>query len=301
MSEILQMKGLVLEEKDQERRSEINLTLESHDIYALVGEQRMGKTALLSIIAGVHPAMNGTVQIAGVVNNFKEVSVAFQFSTLYPYLPVVDNIQLLSTNIGATHRIIKNLFESPKDFLAKKVAHLSDFEKQMICLAICLSKPAKIYLLDEPFKWGDQDEVGLASLKELITQLASHGCSFLITSDQWQGIDDFFNRLGMFYEGRLIAEFDLIEERKDDYAPSLRLTTEEEISCDVINLMDEVFIADQIDANEWIVKLHSQKLINQFTDELVMQSIPVKKVEVLAREIDWSLRYLELIAGEEDV
>lgn len=301
MSEILQIEGLDLYGTDKNISSSMKLTLNSHDIYALVGEGKVGKTALLSIISGMRPIQEGIVRIDGIVNNFKQVSIAFQYSTLYPYLPVVDNIQLLSTNIGATHRIIKKLFDSPKIFLSKKVYQLSNFEKQMICLAICLSKSAKIYLLDEPFKWGQENEALLTSLKQLILQFAKQGCCFLITSNRWNDVDDLFNRLGMFYEGRLIAEYDLVEERKEDYAPSLKMTTTEEITCEVINLMDEVFWADQIDANQWIVKLHSQHLIEQFTNELVMQAMPVEKVEVLRRDTDWSLRYFERIAGEEDV
>ena len=73
----------------------INLSLKTHDVYALVGANGTGKTTLLSILAGLVCSDGGSININKKGNKGNPTSIAFQPTSLYPFLSGKDNLALL--------------------------------------------------------------------------------------------------------------------------------------------------------------------------------------------------------------
>ena len=142
-----------------------NLSVESGDIFALLGDSGSGKSSALRFIAGLENAMNGSVVLDGadlslngvhsVKPELREIGMVFQDYALFPHMTVFQNI-----SFGIDHLSKKSQTEKVASLLEfislkgieKKYPHqLSGGEQQRVSLARALANSPKLLLLDEPF------------------------------------------------------------------------------------------------------------------------------------------------------
>src|SRR5271163_337209 len=76
--------------------SDVSMSLRTGEIVALLGRSGSGKSTLLRIISGLTRPTEGTVAISGepVVGPAKDVAMVFQSFALFPWLDVLDNVEL---------------------------------------------------------------------------------------------------------------------------------------------------------------------------------------------------------------
>ena len=76
--------------------SDVSLRMKTGEIVALLGRSGSGKSTLLRLIAGLTRPTQGTVKIGGelVVGPAKEVAMVFQSFALFPWLDVLDNVEI---------------------------------------------------------------------------------------------------------------------------------------------------------------------------------------------------------------
>src|SRR5215471_5450254 len=74
----------------------VSLKLGTNEIVSLLGRSGCGKSSLLRIIAGLLPASEGKVSIAGqpVVGPAGDVAMVFQTFALFPWLTVQENVEI---------------------------------------------------------------------------------------------------------------------------------------------------------------------------------------------------------------
>jgi NitT/TauT family transport system ATP-binding protein len=139
--------------------SDVSLSLKAGEIVALLGRSGSGKSTLLRIISGLTRPTEGTVTISGeAVNNpAKDVAMVFQSFALFPWLDVLDNVEMglradgvpleetRKRALQAIDTIGLDGFESayPKE--------LSGGMRQRVGFARALVMQPKILLMDEPF------------------------------------------------------------------------------------------------------------------------------------------------------
>ncbi len=78
----------------------VDFTVHKGEIHALMGENGAGKSILMSILAGVHQADEGTIKIRGELQHFTSpldairagVGMVFQSFKLFPSLTIAENI-----------------------------------------------------------------------------------------------------------------------------------------------------------------------------------------------------------------
>ena len=75
---------------------DISLDLKDREIVSLLGRSGCGKSTLLRILAGLMPASTGSVRIGGrtVDGPAPEVAMVFQSFALFPWLTVLENVEL---------------------------------------------------------------------------------------------------------------------------------------------------------------------------------------------------------------
>ena len=76
--------------------SDVSLSLKTGEIVALLGRSGSGKSTLLRLIAGLTRPTQGTVTISGEPVNgpAKDVAMVFQSFALFPWLDVLDNVEI---------------------------------------------------------------------------------------------------------------------------------------------------------------------------------------------------------------
>lgn len=148
--------------KDKKILDNINLSLKSGEVLAVVGNSGSGKSTLLKILAGIIEDFKGNIYF-----NEKDVTqlslknrkfiLMFQDDELFPHMTIFDNVAFgLKMENKSKDFIEKEVDKYLKlvelsDHKDKYPSQLSGGEKQRIALARSLIVRPKMLLLDEPF------------------------------------------------------------------------------------------------------------------------------------------------------
>jgi heme exporter protein A len=146
---------------------DINFSVESNQTMLVRGKNGSGKTSLLRVLAGYIKNYSGNILFNGNnIKNDKELLSEFRFlgqkNTLKGNLSVQQNIamwELIYQVKSDTNEISKIL--NIEQILNVDINSLSDGQKKRISLARLIISNAKVWLLDEPLVYLDQDKIDL--------------------------------------------------------------------------------------------------------------------------------------------
>lgn len=174
---------------------DLNLTVSSGEIVALLGSSGCGKTSTLRMIAGFEDVSNGSITLGGkaihtLPPSQRGVAMAFEAYSLYPPLTIGDNIAfaLKSSTLPANEqqRRVKDMAEmlDIAAILNRYPSSVSGGQQQRASLGRALVRDAGLYLLDEPM--GQLEPQLRAILRGRIkAYLRQHKCTtILVTHDQ---------------------------------------------------------------------------------------------------------------------
>jgi NitT/TauT family transport system ATP-binding protein len=137
----------------------VSMSLKTGEIVALLGRSGCGKSTLLRIISGLIRPTEGMVTIAGeaVTGPAEDVSMVFQSFALFPWLNVLDNVEIGPRANGVPleetrQRALKAIDTIGLDgFESAYPKELSGGMRQRVGFARALVMQPKILLMDEPF------------------------------------------------------------------------------------------------------------------------------------------------------
>lgn len=182
----------------------INLTVPTGSLTALLGPSGCGKTTLLRIIAGLEEASSGKILFDGedvTEKHVRERKVGFMFQhyALFRHMNVFDNIAfglqvLPRKNRPGKAQIEEKVFTLLKLVQLEQLAkaypdQLSGGQRQRIALARALATEPKLLLLDEPF--GALDAKVRKELRLWLRQIHHELgiTSILVTHDQEEALE----------------------------------------------------------------------------------------------------------------
>ena len=168
----------------------LDLTLLPNEWVSLLGYSGVGKSTLLRLIAGLDT--QGKIQ--GNIIFHPNIRVAWlpQKDTLYPWLSIIDNVQLENVLFGnksaKTTLQAKALLEQVgmSEHLHKNCYQLSGGQKQRVALARVLMQNADLVLLDEPFS--ALDAISRYQLQNLAYELLKNKSVLLVTHDPQEAL-----------------------------------------------------------------------------------------------------------------
>src|SRR5438270_5952259 len=94
---MLEIKHLCKEFSDTYATSDLSLTIEQGEFFALLGPSGCGKTTLLRMIAGLESPTSGEIwfngrRIDGLSPHERQFNMVFQKYALFPHLSVLENV-----------------------------------------------------------------------------------------------------------------------------------------------------------------------------------------------------------------
>jgi branched-chain amino acid transport system ATP-binding protein len=136
---------------------DFELSAEPGQIVALVGPNGAGKTTLLMTIAGLLPALGGSVEIGGHVVKKGNARAAVRAGlvlvpddrALFRGLTVTENLRLAGRRGGTTAEQTLGYFPALKQRLKVAAGALSGGEQQMLAIGRALMQDPKVLLIDE--------------------------------------------------------------------------------------------------------------------------------------------------------
>ncbi|MFT4268230.1 MAG: sulfate ABC transporter ATP-binding protein [Xenophilus sp.] len=197
--------------------SDVNLTVDSSELIALLGPSGCGKTTLLRIIAGLESPDSGTISFYGedttdVHVRERKVGFVFQHYALFRHLTVFENVAFglrvrprdqrpSEAQIRKKVHDLLNLVQL--DWVADRYPpQLSGGQRQRIALARALAVEPRVLLLDEPF--GALDAKVRKELRRWLRRLHDelHVTSIFVTHDQEEALE-VADRVVVINKGRI--------------------------------------------------------------------------------------------------
>jgi len=175
---------------------DINLTIERHEIVAVIGPSGCGKSTLLNMIAGLYAPTRGSIVYKGstVADVNTDVGYMTQKDNLLPWRSVRDNVAFPLELAGTpkteraerADRVIRHV--GLDGFEDRFPNELSGGMRKRACLARMLLYGAETALLDEPFAALDA-QLKLA-MHDLVLRLAAENKQtvVLVTHDLMEAV-----------------------------------------------------------------------------------------------------------------
>lgn len=165
--------------------SALNLSVDSGQVYGILGPNGSGKTTTLGMILEVVAPSGGEFQWFDGMNNVKarqQIGAILETPCFYSYLTAVQNLRIVghikNCGTGNIDSILKkvNLYERRND----KFKSYSLGMKQRLSIGAALLSNPPVLILDEPTNGLDPE--GIAEVRNLINQIAADGKTIIMAS-----------------------------------------------------------------------------------------------------------------------
>lgn len=209
----LQIKGLVKKFGDNYAVKHIDLNIDQHEIFALLGSSGCGKSTLLRMLAGMETPTEGSIILDGqditkLAPYDRPINMMFQSYALFPHMTVAQNIAFgLKQDKVPTDEIKERVDEMLRlvqmsQYAQRKPHQLSGGQQQRVALARSLAKRPKLLLLDEPLGALDK-KLRQQTQLELVNTLEKVGVTcIMVTHDQEEAMT-MASRVAIMSEGQL--------------------------------------------------------------------------------------------------
>lgn len=284
---ILTLNNLSKKYKKHSVLQNINLSIDSPGIYALVGPNGVGKTTLLNIITNILPASSGSVEILGETNKnykvFKEIAYLQDNSILFDYLSGFDHLKYVCDihNIHKKRIVEVAAYVGMETYLKKIVGSYSLGMKQHLLLAMALINNPKLLLMDEPLNGLDPTSAIL--MRKILLELVKKNTTIILSSHNLGEIDRVTKQVLFLKDGNLI-EVDMNKHETISYLIEL-FNPEEGYGI----LIEQGFKVEE--TGNGIIKIDtSSDKLDYIISELKRRSIVIKDIQ---KEISGSEKLYE--------
>lgn len=202
----------------------VDFTLRSGEIHALVGENGAGKSTLIKVLTGVYPLDAGEIIMCGrtIMPNSpleaqkENISTVYQEVNLCPNLTVAENIF-----IGREPRKLglidwKTINKRAKELMTrlnmdidvtKTLDNFSVAVQQMVAIARAVDVSAKVLILDEPTS--SLDEAETQHLFTVVRKLKEEGLGIVFVTHFLDQIYELCDRITVLRNGELVGAYDI--------------------------------------------------------------------------------------------
>ncbi len=221
---VLSMQGIGKEFQGVKALQNVNFTLRSGEIHALMGENGAGKSTLIKVLTGVYELDSGKILMGepqtSIVNRSPQeaqkngISTVYQEITLCPNLSVAENLfigreprRFGLIDWKTMNRKSKELLER-LDIEVSPTCQLDDCSiavQQMIAIARAVDTNCRVLILDEPTSSLDDDEVG--KLFALMRKLKADGVGIIFVTHFLEQVYEVCDRITVLRNGTLVGEY----------------------------------------------------------------------------------------------
>lgn len=208
----IQVNGISKTYGDVQALEDINLDINSGELFGLIGPDGAGKTTLFRILATLLLPDSGTATVAGwdVVKDLRQIRHDLGYMpgrfSLYQDLTVEENLNFFATIFGTTiernYELIKDIYQQIEPFRKRRAGQLSGGMKQKLALSCALIHAPRVLFLDEPTT--GVDAVSRQEFWEMLKRLKAKNITILVSTpymDEAQLCD----RVALIQQGKILT------------------------------------------------------------------------------------------------
>jgi len=225
MTAMLEMRGVSKSFAGVQALRDVNFTVETGQIHALVGENGAGKSTLMKVLSGVYPHgdYEGSIIFDGEERRFRDINdsealgiiIIHQELALIPLMSIAENIFLSHPparfgviDRNATYRRTEELLaqvglrERPDTL----ITDLGVGKQQLVEIAKALSKRVRLLILDEPT--ASLNEADSAALLDRLLEFRRQGIASILISHKLTEVARVADRITVLRDGRTVDSID---------------------------------------------------------------------------------------------
>lgn len=224
MYPLLHMQGISKSFAGVPALSDAQLTIQSGEIHALIGQNGAGKSTMIKVLNGAYSKDAGDIKFQDQVVNFRSphqaqlggVSTIFQEVNLVGYRSVTENIVLGQEpkrfgmiDWSAAHKMAEKAvqrFGLDVD-VRRPLHHYNIAIQQLIAIARAVSFDARLVIMDEPTSSLDDKETDM--LFSVIRDLKADGVSILYVSHHLDELYAICDRITIMRNGRTVSDHNM--------------------------------------------------------------------------------------------
>ena len=203
----------------------INLTVESGDLFAFIGPNGAGKTTTIKNVVGINTITNGDILVEGVSVKDEPMKV----KSMLAYIP--DNPDIYANLTGIQYiNFVADIYKVSKEdraVLTKKYSELLGLDKdlttaianyshgmrqKLVIIASLIHSP-KLLVLDEPFV--GLDPKASFEVKELMKDFCKNGGAIFFSTHVLEVAEKLCNKVAIILDGKIVKSGTMQEIKKD--------------------------------------------------------------------------------------
>ncbi|MCW4016124.1 MAG: ABC transporter ATP-binding protein [Candidatus Bathyarchaeota archaeon] len=241
----------------------LNFKVFPGEIYGLLGPNGAGKTTTIKAIIGLVDPTSGWVKVQGCDPTKNSVKVKSKIGyvaekpILYESLSARDFLEFVASirkiDQASVNRVVTQLGDAfdMAEYFDAPIATLSTGMKQKVALISSFVHQPPVLLLDEPLSGLDAKTSRI--VKDLLLLHTQKGGAVLFSTHIMEVAESICTRIGIIYEGKIVAEgtLDQLKTKTGNKSETLeevflKLTNEEHEVADKTRLLGEAFFKDEV-------------------------------------------------------
>lgn len=280
MTTALEVKNINKKYKNKVVLNDINFSIQSGEIVALIGKNGAGKSTLINIITKLIQQDSGQSKI------FEKE----KFDRNLIGVMMQENISLDRITVKEIIKLIRTYYRNPMSYQAilalselqnytnHPMDKLSGGQKRKLQFALTLAGNPDLIFLDEPTVGMDAES--RTKFWERIDELKKQGKTFLITSHYLEELEKVANRFIFLHNQRIIFDGSLAEMGKQ--LKKVQVTFNSELIKDIFNKLPAVLRVSELN--------HHYTLITSDVNSLITQLVPylsaIDNLEIRQQNLD---------------
>ena len=280
MTTALEVKNINKKYKNKVVLNDINFSIQSGEIVALIGKNGAGKSTLINIITKLIQQDSGQSKIFEKEKFDRNlIGVMMQENISLDRITVKEIIKLTRTYYRnpMSYQAILALSEL-QNYTKHPMDKLSGGQKRKLQFALTLAGNPDLIFLDEPTVGMDAES--RTKFWERIDELKKQGKTFLITSHYLEELEKVANRFIFLHNQRIIFDGSLAEMGKQ--LKKVQVTFNSELIKDIFNKLPAVLRVSELN--------HHYTLITSDVNSLITQLVPylsaINNLEIKQQNLD---------------
>jgi len=196
---------------------DINLTIRSGELIAMIGHGGSGKSTLSLLLSGLYKPSGGRIDTydvkTGKEDTFRNIGLVFQYPEQQLFAETVyEEVAFGARNFGVpkdylpirVRKALEQVGLDPELFWDRSPFSLSGGQKRRVCIAGVLAVEPKMLILDEPT--AGMDEGGRRWMMELVRKLNREGRSILWITHNMREAAELAQRIIVLNKGSILLD-----------------------------------------------------------------------------------------------
>jgi gliding motility-associated transport system ATP-binding protein len=275
----IEVKDLTRIYGEQKAIDQISFSVSRGEIVGFLGPNGAGKSTTMKILTGCLKPSHGQAFLNGIdvqvhpIQTKKITGYLPESNPLYTdmyireYLSFISDIHKLPSKKEKINTTIDQVGLRPES--GKKISQLSKGYKQRVGLAAALIHSPEVLILDEPTTGLDPNQI--VEIRDVIKNYGKNR-TVLFSSHILQEVEAICDRVIIINQGKIIADKNLAELRKDQKGKFIKVVLKEAVTADLFQGLDQLRGISKASDYEWELEAADPELLKKQLLSLSLQN-----------------------------